>query len=63
MRRAKIGLAGAGAVLCALFAWGALQNLWGGGDSPMATYIVISALWILLACACLAAGIRWARQH
>jgi len=56
-------LAGAGAVFCALFAWGALKNLWGGGDSTTATYVVIGALWILLACTCLAAGIRWARQH
>ena len=48
------------AVVCGLMAWGALRNLWGGhGDSPAATYIVIGALWLLLASGCLINAARF----
>jgi hypothetical protein len=38
---------------CILMAWGALRNIWGGtGDSPTSVYILIGALWLLLASGC-----------
>ena len=60
LRTVKVVLAVGGAVMCSLLAWGALRNLWGGnGDSPPAAYIVIGALWLLLACACLVNAARF----
>jgi len=53
VRTAKTILLVGVAAVCCLFAWGALRNLWGGGDSPHWAYLLIGGLWVLLAGGCL----------